>query len=204
MTDTYSSHRPHPWHGLSPGKTAPSMVNVFVESTPFDMVKYEIDKETGYLHVDRPHRSTSAVPCLYGFIPRTYCAENVADLSIADEADHDPLDICVLSERTISQSRVTLEARVLGGLRMIDHGEADDKIIAVLDGDLVWGETENVEDLPQVLVERLRHYFLTYKLVPGEESPVTSCDLYGRDHAMKVVIASMADYGKYFPEGGRQ
>lgn len=202
MTDHYASHRPHPWHGLTYGADAPARVNVFIESTPFDMVKYEIDKDTGYLRVDRPHRSTSLVPCLYGFVPRTYCAERVAELSAAGEGDHDPLDICVVSERTITQSRVTLEARVLGGLQMIDHGEADDKIIAVLDGDLVWGSIREVDDLPEVLVERLRHYFMTYKLVPGEASPVTHCELYGRNHAVKVVQAAIEDYRDHFPEAG--
>ena len=200
MTDVYHSHRPHPWHGLSAGAEAPEKVTVFVESTPFDLVKYEIDKDSGYLHIDRPHRSSALLPCLYGFIPRTYCAEEVAALSTADEGDHDPLDICVLSERTINQSRITLDAHVLGGLRMIDHGEADDKIIAVLDGDLVWGRARRVEDLPDVLVERLRHYFFTYKYVPGEDSPVTECDVYDRDHACRVVQAAIADYRNHFPE----
>ncbi len=87
------------------------------------------------------------------------------------QGDHDPLDICVLSERTISRNEIIVRGRVIGGLQMIDRGEADDKIIAVLENDLVWGGARDVKDVPPVLVERLQHYFLTYKLVPGQRAP---------------------------------
>jgi inorganic pyrophosphatase len=77
---------------------------------------------------------------------------------------------------------------------MIDHGEADDKIVAILENDNVWQDAKNITDLPEVLIERLRHYFLTYKLVPGEESKTSIDKVYGRKHALKVVEAAMADY----------
>ena len=194
--------RPHPWHGLGVGDNAPDVVNVYVEMTPADWVKYEIDKETGYLIVDRPRRMSSQLPMAYGFIPRTYCAERVADLSDkAQIGDHDPLDICVISDCPIENSQILLEARIVGGLHMVDGGEADDKIIAVLDGDYVWGEARDIDEIPRALVERLRHYFLTYKMVPGEENAEVEIEtIYGAEHAKKVLRASMDDYSDLMDE----
>jgi inorganic pyrophosphatase len=187
--------RPHPWHGLETGPNPPQLVHAYIEITPFDLMKYEIDKTTGYLRVDRPQRSSSQPPALYGFIPRTYCDQRVAKLSAtAERGDGDPLDICVLSERPIARSEVILNARVVGGIDIDDHGEADDKIIAVLQNDLVWGKAEDISDLPEVLVERLRHYFATYKMIAGEEVQLHVKETYGCEHALKVVEAAMADY----------
>lgn len=191
--------RPHPWHGLAVGDDPPEIVNAFIEITPFDLVKYEVDKETGYLRVDRPQRTSSAPPALYGFVPRTYCGRRCQELMPgAVRGDSDPLDICVLSERQINHAEVIIPARVVGGLPMVDHGEADDKIIAVLVNDPAWSEVRDLSDLPDVMVERLRHYFLTYKLTPGEESEVSIDRLYGHEHAMTVVRASMEDYDERF------
>ncbi len=187
--------RPHPWHGLDVGPQAPEVVHAYIEITPFDVVKYEIDKKTGYLRVDRPQRSSSQPPALYGFVPRTFCDSRVADLfGGVDRGDGDPLDICVLSERPINRSEVILNARVVGGIAANDDGEADDKIVAVLENDNVWGEARDIEDVPTILVERLTHYFGTYKMVPGEESKLKVERIYGREHALKVVQASMLDY----------
>ena len=109
-------------------------------------------------------------PSLYGFIPRTYCGERIGGLSThTDIGDGDPLDICVLSERPIDRAEVILSARVIGGLHMIDNGEADDKIISVLDNDRYYKDVADISDLPDVLIERLRHYFGTYKLIPGKK-----------------------------------
>lgn len=191
--------RPHPWHGLDPGKSPPRLVQAYIEITPFDLVKYEVDKITGYMRVDRPQRSSSQPPMLYGFIPRSYCGRRVGALSPkAKRGDGDPLDICVLSERPITKSEVILHAKVVGGLQMIDHDEADDKIIAVLENDNVWGNAGDLSDLPPVLIERLRHYFLTYKLVPGEEARIAIEDLYNAEHALAVVQASLDDYAEEF------
>src|SRR5512136_340134 len=164
-----SHYLTHPWHGLEAGSAPPELLNVFIEITPFDLVKYEVDKLSGYLHVDRPQRSSSQPPALYGFVPRTYCGGRVRQLSPTSiRGDQDPLDMCVLSEREITRGVVIVHARVVGGLQMVDNDEADDKIIGVLEKDLIWGEARDIADLPPVLVERLEHYFLTYKLVPGE------------------------------------
>jgi inorganic pyrophosphatase len=201
MAHHFNRFRPHPWHGLPVGPEPPARVNAYIEITPFDTVKYEVDKESGYLRVDRPQRHSSYPPLLYGFVPRTYCGERIAALSPESErGDGDPLDICVLSERPISRAEVLLQAVVVGGIRTTDRGEADDKIVAVLAGDNVWGEARDIDEIPPVLVERLRHYFGTYKMAPGEESKVTVREVYGRDRAWAVVEAAMADYLAAFGE----
>jgi inorganic pyrophosphatase len=191
--------RPHPWHGLEVGPAPPDVLNAYIEITPFDLMKYEVDKVSGYLRVDRPQRTSAQHPALYGFIPRTYCAERVSRLAPGSKrGDGDPLDVCVLSERAITRNEIIVRCRVIGGLQMIDRGEADDKIIAVLEGDYVWGEARGLSDVPAVLIERLQHYFVTYKMVPGEESRTKIDRVYERDHALKVVQAAMADYAASF------
>jgi inorganic pyrophosphatase len=192
---------PHPWHGLEVGPNPPEIVNAFIEITPFDLMKYEIDKVSGYLRIDRPQRSSAQHPTLYGFVPRTYCHERVRKLAPgAKRGDGDPLDICVLSERAIARSEIIVPARVIGGLQMIDAHEADDKIIGVLENDYVWGGASDIRDVPPVLVERLQHYFLTYKFVPGRRSKALVTKTYGQKHALRVIRAAMADYEDEFVE----
>ena len=187
--------RPHPWHGMQVGPQPPHIVHAYIEITPFDLVKYEVEKTTGYLRVDRPQRSSSQPPTLYGFIPRTFCGDRVSQLTMAaGRGDGDPLDICVISERPITKSEVILNVRVVGGMLMVDNGEADDKIIAVLANDLFWESAQDIDDLPKVLVERLRHYFSTYKLVPGKEAQTFIEEVYDAKRAMQVVEAAMQDY----------
>lgn len=191
--------RPHPWHGLEVGPQPPTVLNAYIELTPFDRVKYELDKQTGYLRVDRPNRTSSFCPTLYGFVPQTYCGKRVKALMPGAVAgDGDPLDICVISERPIQNSEVILSARVVGGLPMLDNGEADDKIIAVLDADAMWQEVEDVSQLPSVLVDRLRHYFSTYKMLSPDEDRVRIDAPYSRKHAEQVIQAAMEDYVEQF------
>ena len=191
--------RPHPWHGLEIGDGSPSVVNAYIEICPFDLVKYEVDKSTGYLRVDRPHRTSSQHPTLYGFIPRTFCGERVGGMmSGANGGDGDPLDVCVISERPIARAEIILSARVIGGLPMLDGGQADDKIVAVLDNDPLWAGASQLSDVPGALIERLRHYFLTYKLAPESGSDVQIGEAYGRDHAERVVQAAIEDYADEF------
>jgi inorganic pyrophosphatase len=195
MTTSHFHWRPHPWHGLEPGPDCPEVVTAYIEITPFDLVKYEVDKETGYLRVDRPQRTSSQPPALYGFIPQTYCGERVKRLAPGcDRGDGDPLDICVISERPIAHSEVVLRARILGGLKIVDRGEADDKIVAVLEGDYVWGHARELNELPATLIERLEHYFATYKLVPGEPQHIKIIGRYGHAEAAAVIRASLEDY----------
>ncbi len=191
--------RPHPWHGLEVGPSPPEVVHVFVEMTPFDTVKYEVDKETGFLRVDRPQRTSSIPPNLYGFIPRTYCGDEVAKLMKGvKKGDGDPLDICVISERAIAKSEVILNARVIGGIPMMDNGEADDKIIAVLDKDNIWSGVDHITHLPKVMVERLTHFFSTYKIVPNSPVKVKIGKAYNKSHALKVINAAISDYKDRF------
>ncbi len=191
--------RPHPWHGLVIGPDPPRTVNAFIEITSFDLVKYEVDKETGYLRVDRPQRTSAQPPVLYGFIPRTYCGDRVKSLSKkAERGDGDPLDICVISERPINRSEVILDARVVGGLQVIDHGEADDKIIAVLANDPFWHHAHDIADVPEILRHRIIHYFSTYKLVPEEENKIYIETVYGFEQAFDVINAAIADYDDEF------
>ncbi len=191
--------RPHPWHGLTVGPDVPRTVHGFIEICPSDLVKYEIDKETGYLRIDRPQRSSAQQPTLYGFVPRTYCGDRVRDLMDgASCGDGDPLDICVITERPVEKSEILVNAKVVGGLPMLDGGEADDKIIAILEKDPVFGHIDDIKDLPQSLVERIAHYFLTYKFEPGKENKVSIGDAYGFEHASKVIAASIEDYNDKF------
>ena len=200
---SYSRWRPHPWHGLEPGEDAPRVVNAYIEITPFDLMKYEVDKASGYLRVDRPQRTSSQPPSLYGFIPQTYCGERVGRLAPGcDRGDGDPLDICVVSERPINHSEVLLRARVLGGLQIIDRGEADDKIIAVLEGDYVWGEAQEIGDLPAAILERIEHYFSTYKLVPDQPPKLRVTGRYGFAAAAEVIRAAIDDYAEMFGDRG--
>ncbi len=197
--EPHQRFRPHPWHGLSVGPQPPDLVNAFVEITPFDLVKYEVDKVSGFLRVDRPQRSSSTPPTLYGFIPRTLCGDGVAKVAGLQHGDGDPLDICVLSERPIARAEVILDVRVLGGLLMEDDGEADDKIVAVLKDDAIWSEARDTTDLPKRLIERLQHYFLTYKMQPGEKPTVKVQQIYGVQRARQVVEAAIADYRAAYP-----
>ena len=192
---SFSQWRPHPWHGLDVGIEPPRRVQAYIEITPFDTVKFEVDKKSGYLRVDRSVRSSSQNPSLYGFIPRTLCADRVSALMPdALRGDGDPLDICVISERPISRNAILVNARVIGGLPMCDHGEADDKIIAVIEDDPLWSKIDDISTLPQALIDRLMHYFLTYKLEPNKSQNVTIGKPYGFDHAAAVIEASIADY----------
>jgi inorganic pyrophosphatase len=199
--------KPHPWHGIAIGAEAPGLVTVYVEIVPTDTVKYEIDKPSGHLKVDRVQKYSNVCPTLYGFIPQTYCGDRVAALSQgraglgALRGDGDPLDICVLSEKVFSHGDILLQAIPIGGLRLIDHGEADDKIVAVLKGDVTYGQVRELSDLPRPLVDRLEHYFLTYKRAPGAtDEDVAVTHAYGRGEACDVIERSREDYLELFPD----
>jgi inorganic pyrophosphatase len=197
----YLAWRPHPWHGIEPGDEAPDVVTAYIEMTPYDLVKYEIDKRYGYIRVDRPQRSASIPPALYGFIPRTLCASHVSRTTGLDlPGDNDPLDICVISERPIERANIIMDVRVIGGLTMIDGGEVDDKIIGVFVKDNVYNDIREVADLPGVLVERMVHYFETYKWIPGGEKKVEIREPYGRKQAHRVIEAALQDYQEQIVE----
>lgn len=191
----------HPWHGIPAGDNVPEVVTAFIEIVPSDTVKYEVDKASGFLKVDRPQKFSNIIPALYGFIPQTYCGKKVAEYSAAQSGqktlrgDGDPLDICVLSERNITHGDIILPAIPIGGFRMIDRGEADDKIIAVMANDEVYQEWKDISDCPDAIVQRLKHYFLTYKNMPGVENRIIEItQTYGRAEAHEVIKRSCEDY----------
>ncbi|MGZ6143315.1 MAG: inorganic pyrophosphatase [Myxococcales bacterium] len=194
----------HPWHGVSPGDPA-GVVQAYIEIAPTDTVKYELDKKSGHLHVDRPQRYSSQPPTLYGFIPQTYCGKRVGERCSERtgtpnvRGDGDPMDVCILTEKTLAHSNFFLRARPIGGLRMVDGEEADDKIVAVLERDMAYGDLRDIADAPAGIVERLRHYFLTYKQMPGEPArTVRIAEVYDRVEAVEVIRRSLEDYREKF------
>src|SRR5262245_16861988 len=197
--------KPHPWHGVPIGDDAPQTITCFIEIVPTDTVKYELDKETGYLKVDRPQKFSNVCPSLYGFIPQTYCGEQVGAYCAERTGrtgimgDRDPMDICVLTEKSFSHGDMILRAIPIGGLRMIDGNEADDKIIAVMEGDALFGGWKEIADSPPALTDRLRHYFLTYKQAPGSDvARVEIAAVYGRADAYEAIRRSPMDYEAHF------
>ena len=197
-------YKSHPWHGIEIGENAPEVVTSFIEIIPSDTVKYEIDKVTGYLKVDRPQKFSNIVPALYGFVPQTYCKQRVAEYCMKKTGkkgivgDSDPLDICILTEREITHGNITVQAVPIGGFRMIDGGEADDKIIAVLQHDALYGRWDDVAKVPPKIIDRLKHYFLTYKQLPGEKEHCEISHVYGREEALDVIEASRKDYDEVY------
>jgi len=202
---TIPLYRAHPWHGVHIGDEAPETVTCYVEIVPTDTVKFEVDKESGILRVDRPQKFSNHCPTLYGFIPQTLCGAGVGALSAqalrkrSIRGDGDPMDICILTERPILHGDILVRARPVGGFRLIDRSEADDKIIAVLEGDDLYGSITDVSQLPEGILDRLRHYFLTYKEIPGSKAAprVKVTHLYDRRAAYSVIRQSMQDYRNF-------
>ncbi len=195
----------HPWHGVPIGSLAPRQITAYIELIPTDTIKYELDKSTGYLKVDRPQQFSNVCPMIYGLIPQTYCAEQVAELCSMTTGrknivgDKDPLDICIITEKTISYSDILLQAIPIGGFRLIDGEEADDKIISVMKGDAIYGQWKDISEIPDTLVERIKHYFLTYKDAPG--SIKRKCEIthiYGHEEAYQVITRSQKDYLNHY------
>lgn len=197
-------YKSHPWHGVSIGDNVPEVINCYIEMVPTDTVKYEVDKESGYLRIDRPQKYSNVVPALYGFIPQTYSAKNVAAFCNAKTGrkdiigDGDPMDICVLTEKVISHGDILVRAKPIGGFRMIDSNEADDKIVAVLNNDAFYSQFNDISELPVNVVDRLKHYFLTYKDLPGKKIDVEIAAVYGREEAFEVINNSIKDYQNKF------
>jgi inorganic pyrophosphatase len=195
----------HPWHGVSanPDNNLDAF-NAYIEIVPTDAVKYELDKASGHLRLDRPQRFSSLCPTLYGFIPQTYCGELVGARSAKSlgrermVGDGDPLDVCVLTEKPIAHGNFLAQVRPIGGLRVVDQEEADDKIVAVLEADLAYGHFTDIQDCPTGIIERLHHYFLGYKQRPKDPTHTVSvAEVYGRGEALEVIRCSLLDYQDY-------
>ena len=197
----------HPWHGVPIGSEYPEKVTAYIEIVPTDTVKYEIEKHSGYLKVDRPQKYSNICPTPYGFIPQTLCSENVAKYCMEMTGrkniigDNDPLDICVVTEKTLNHSNILLQAIPIGGLRLIDNNEADDKIIAVMKDDAIFSRWKDISDCSDSFIERLKHNFLTYKDAPGSEGKRCEIEkIYGREEAYSIIEASNKDYLKKYSD----
>ena len=197
-------YKSHPWHGVDIGDNVPNEVMCFIEVVPTDTIKYEVDKPSGYLRIDRPQKYSNVVPALYGFIPQTFCGKLIGDFcsdKIGREGirgDGDPLDVLILTEKEVPHGDILANAIPIGGFRMLDGDAADDKIISVLKNDVVYGGFTDVSELPELVIERLKHYFLTYKDMPGisHESEITH--VYNADEAKKVIEIAIKDYNNRF------
>ncbi len=199
-------YKSHPWHGIDLGDNAPGILTAFIEIVPRDTVKYEVDKKSGWLKVDRAQLFSNVVPALYGFIPQTLCDIEVGKFCMEKtgrtgiNGDQDPMDILVLEEKNIENGGILVQAIPIGGFRMIDKNEADDKIIAVMKGDAIYGGYTDISQLSELITNRLKHYFLTYKDMPGstEKRTVEIAAVYGRDEAYEVIRRSVTDYKNRF------
>lgn len=201
-------YKSHPWHGVDIGDNVPEIITAYIEMVPTDTVKYEVDKESGYLMIDRPQKYSNVIPALYGFIPQTFSGSTVAEFCMMKSGksgitgDGDPVDICILTEKNISHGDILVKARPIGGFRMIDGNESDDKIIAVMNNDAMYKGFQDVNDLPIEVINRLKHYFLTYKDLPGNPRDVEITDLYGKEDAHEIIRRSMFDYHAKFEKLG--
>jgi len=177
----------HPWHDVSIGENVPELVTGIIEIPSNSRAKYELDKDSGLLKLDRVLYSSINYPANYGFIPQTYCDDN------------DPLDILVLSQIKIVPMCL-VQARPIGVMRMIDQGEMDDKIIAVAVNDMSVSHINDVSELPPHSIKELRSFFEDYKKLENKEVIVE--EFQGRKVAMEVIEQSIKDYKELMKKGG--
>lgn len=173
----------HPWHGVSPGESAPQIVNAVIEIPQGSRSKYEVDKETGLLRLDRVIYSSFHYPVNYGFIPQTL------------GQDGDPLDILVLCSQPI-QPLCLVNATVIGNMQMIDQGTQDDKIIAVASKDPSVNHIKNMDELPQHFLAELKNYFEQYKVL--ENKKVEIDNFQNKDAALKIINEAIVYYKDSF------
>lgn len=173
----------NPWHDVRIGEDAPEVVNGIIEIPKNTRAKYELDKESGMLILDRVIYSSMYYPANYGFIPKTYCDDN------------DPLDILVLTQIVIDPLCI-VPAKVIGAMQMLDQGEKDDKIIAVATGDMSVNHLNDISDLGPHFVKELQNFFEDYKKL--ENKTVVIEDFQNRQTAVEIVEKAIADYEKKF------
>src|SRR5664279_2068231 len=169
----------HPWHCVEPGKNAPAFVKSIIEIPKGSKGKYELDKVTGLLRLDRVLFSSVHYPANYGFIPKTYCD------------DHDPLDILVICSIDVYPMCI-VEAKVIGAMEMIDDEEKDDKIIAVAKNDMSVNYINDLSELPPHTLVELKRFFEDYKTL--EHKNVTVEQFMNKEKAYKIVLDSMKLY----------
>jgi len=172
----------NPWHKVKIGDRAPEVVNGIIEIPKNTRAKYELDKESGLLLMDRVIYSSMYYPANYGFIPKTYCDDN------------DPLDILVLSQISIVPMCI-VSAKVIGVMRMIDNDELDDKIIAVAENDMSVNHIKNISELPKHFFNELKNFFEDYKKL--ENKTVRIEQFQNSETAKEIIEQSMVDYEEY-------
>ena len=172
----------NPWHVVNIGENAPQIVTAIIEIPRGSKSKYELDKDTGFLKLDRVLYSSLTYPYNYGFIPQTYCD------------DKDPLDILVLTQVKVFPMSL-MRAKVIGVMRMIDGGEADDKIIAVSPDDMSVSHIENIEELPDHALRELQAFFEDYKKLENKAVEVEK--FQNKEKAQKIILKSMKDYEEF-------
>ncbi|WP_223151550.1 inorganic diphosphatase [Chitinophaga varians] len=175
----------NPWHSVSPGSEVPHIVNAIIEIPKGCRAKYELDKESGLLKLDRVLYSSVYYPANYGFIPQSYCD------------DHDPLDILVLSQVECVPMCI-IEAKVIGVMQMVDGGEADDKIIAVAANDMSVNHINDISELPPHFIDEMRHFFEEYKRL--EKKSVIVEEFQNKEKAEQIIHQSFEDYRKIFKQ----
>ncbi|MBO6794982.1 MAG: inorganic diphosphatase [Balneolaceae bacterium] len=175
----------NPWHSVSTGKNAPEVVNGIIEIPKASRAKYELDKDSGMLKMDRVLYSSVYYPANYGFIPQTYCD------------DKDPLDILILSQVTVVPMCI-VSARVIGVMRMVDHGEMDDKIIAIAENDMSVEHIDDISELPNHFIRELRSFFEDYKKLEHKEVIVE--DFQNASVAREIVQQSILDYKELYAD----
>jgi inorganic pyrophosphatase len=178
MTTNY-----HPWHHVSAGSNLPYEVNGIIEIPKGTRAKYELDKESGLLKMDRVLYSSVYYPANYGFIPQTYCD------------DKDPLDILVLTQIEMVPLCI-VSAKVIGVMRMLDNEEADDKIIAVASGDPGVNHINDISELPSQFISELRNFFEDYKKL--ENKTVVVEEFFDRNTAYQIIAESILMYKQNF------
>ncbi len=178
----------HPWHDVDLGDKFPHVIPVVIEVPKGSKVKYELDKKSGLINVDRILFSSVVYPANYGFIPRTYCG------------DHDPLDVLVLGQEPIFPLSIMM-VKPIGVMKMIDQGEEDDKVIAVHAHDPEYNHYESIKQLPPHRLKEVRRFFEDYKVL--EQKAVVVEDFFDRDRAFEIINESIELYKRTFPNGGK-
>lgn len=171
----------HPWHDVDIGEDAPSLVPVIIEVPKGSKNKYELDKASGLLKVDRVLFSSVHYPANYGFIPQTYCE------------DHDPLDVLVLGQESVVPLTI-MTARPIGVMKMLDQGEADDKIIAVHANDPEFAGYHSINELPPHRLKEVQRFFEDYKALENKEVIVEK--FLDREDALQVIRDALELYQK--------
>jgi inorganic pyrophosphatase len=175
----------HPWHEVSIGPNPPEIVNGIIEIPKGSRAKYEIDKESGLIKLDRVIYASMYYPLNYGFIPQTLGEDN------------DPLDIVVLTQVSVVP-RCLIPCKVVGVMQMVDRGEADDKIIAVALQDASVSHINDVAELPEFFKIELKHFFENYKSL--ENKIVVVDEFLGKEKAQQIIQESIKRYNENFPK----